>query len=157
MGWAVANLALAAFEFKETHIMFGQWEHALRSIGWGVDWLAKAHITASDTPTANVFVGQVGATHLLGRCLGGAAVAQGAHCTRLRHEETVTSGVASAVAAAAAQHNESFCWPGRCLRHKWAFGAGEKVWQMTVPGRAISSQELAAAVVVCPGMQPPCV
>jgi hypothetical protein len=59
MGWAVANLALSAFEFKETHIMFGQWGHALRNIGWGVDWLVKAHITASDTPTANVFVGQV--------------------------------------------------------------------------------------------------
>lgn len=59
MGWAVANLALSAFEFKDTHIMFGQWQHALRNIGWGVDWLTKAHITASDTPTANVFVGQV--------------------------------------------------------------------------------------------------
>lgn len=41
--------------------MFGQWGHALRNIGWGVDWLVKAHITASDTPAANVFVGQVGA------------------------------------------------------------------------------------------------
>lgn len=61
MGWAVANLALSAYEFKETHVMFGQWGHALRNIGWGVDWLVKAHITASDTPTANVFVGQVGA------------------------------------------------------------------------------------------------
>jgi hypothetical protein len=59
MGWAVANLALSAYEFKDTHMMFGQWEHALRNIGWGVDWLVKAHITASDTPTANVFVGQV--------------------------------------------------------------------------------------------------
>lgn len=60
MGWAVANLALAAYEFKTTHVMFGQWEHALRNIGWGVDWLVKAHITASDTPTATVFVGRVG-------------------------------------------------------------------------------------------------
>lgn len=59
MGWTVANLALSAFEFKDTHMMFGQWDKALRNIGWGADWLMKAHVTASDTPTANVFVGQV--------------------------------------------------------------------------------------------------
>lgn len=39
--------------------MYGQWDIALRNIRWGVDWLVKAHVTASDTPTANVFVGQV--------------------------------------------------------------------------------------------------
>lgn len=59
MAWTVANLALAAYEFKETHIMYGQWDVALRNIGWAIDWLAKAHVVASSTPTANVFVGQV--------------------------------------------------------------------------------------------------
>lgn len=58
-GWAVSNLALSAFEFKETHVIYGQWDIALRNICWGVDLLVKAHVTASDTPTANVFVGQV--------------------------------------------------------------------------------------------------
>jgi hypothetical protein len=59
MGWTVANLALSTFEFKDTHMMFGQWDKALNNIGWGADWLMKAHITASDSATANVFVGQV--------------------------------------------------------------------------------------------------
>lgn len=59
MGWTIANLALSAMEYKDTHVMYGEWYSALRNIAWGVDWMAKAHITASDTPTANVFVGQV--------------------------------------------------------------------------------------------------
>jgi hypothetical protein len=46
-------------EYKDTYIMFGEWENAKRGIAWGVDWMVKAHITASDTPSANVFVAQV--------------------------------------------------------------------------------------------------
>jgi hypothetical protein len=59
MGWTLANMALSALEYKDTYIMFGEWENAKRGIGWGIEWLVKAHVTASDTPSANVFVAQV--------------------------------------------------------------------------------------------------
>jgi hypothetical protein len=61
LGWSLANLALSVLEFKDIYVTMGQYDHALRGISWGVDWLVKAHITASDNPSANVFVGQVNA------------------------------------------------------------------------------------------------
>jgi hypothetical protein len=64
MGWTLANMALSAMEYKDTYIMFGEWENAKRGLGWGIDWLVKAHLTASDTATANVFVAQVGSEQL---------------------------------------------------------------------------------------------
>jgi len=32
-------------------VTMGQYDNALRGISWGIDWLVKAHITASDTPS----------------------------------------------------------------------------------------------------------
>lgn len=37
----------------------GQWDNSLALVKWGVDWLVKAHVKASDTPADNAFVGQV--------------------------------------------------------------------------------------------------
>lgn len=59
LGWAISNLVLSALEFKPAYDAAGQWGTALNVIRWGADWMMKAHITASDTPAANVFVGQV--------------------------------------------------------------------------------------------------
>lgn len=64
MGWALSNMAFGVFEFWETHRMFGELDTALRGIGWGMDWMVKAHLVASDTPSANEFVGQVGVGNL---------------------------------------------------------------------------------------------
>ena len=46
-------------EFRDAYISASQWDVALRLIKWGMDWLMKAHVKASDTPAENVFVGQV--------------------------------------------------------------------------------------------------
>lgn len=57
LAWTIANLVLAKQEFG---MGFGQTsETADRLIEWGLDWLLKAHVKASDTPSENVFVGQV--------------------------------------------------------------------------------------------------
>lgn len=37
----------------------GQWDNSLELVKWGLDWLVKAHVKASDTPADNAFVGQV--------------------------------------------------------------------------------------------------
>jgi hypothetical protein len=58
-------VALSVLEFKDTYVSMGQYDHALRGISWAVEWLVKAHVTASDNPSANVFVGQVNASQVL--------------------------------------------------------------------------------------------
>lgn len=55
----MANLALSMMEFRDAYIAADQWDVALRLVKWGMDWLVKAHIKASDTPAENAFVGQV--------------------------------------------------------------------------------------------------
>ncbi|WIA11041.1 hypothetical protein OEZ85_011194 [Tetradesmus obliquus] len=60
LGWSLSNLALAAVEYKPALVAAGQWELLLNITKWGADWLIKGHVMASDTPSGNAFVGQVG-------------------------------------------------------------------------------------------------
>jgi hypothetical protein len=48
-------------EFQAGWRAAGEWDALLRNIKWGTDWLLKAHLKASDTPSENVLVGQVSA------------------------------------------------------------------------------------------------
>lgn len=59
LGWLIGNLVLSATEFKAAYLASGTYSKALNIIQWGVDWMVKSHLTASDSPLANVFVGQV--------------------------------------------------------------------------------------------------
>ncbi|KAF8073058.1 celI [Scenedesmus sp. PABB004] len=59
LAWGTANLVFSMLEFRSAYEAAGQWDIALRDIEWAADWLIKAHITASDDPAANVFVGQL--------------------------------------------------------------------------------------------------
>ncbi|KAF8065624.1 celF [Scenedesmus sp. PABB004] len=59
MAWALANVALSGLEFRDTYVAFGEWEHLVSTVSWAADWLARAHVAASDAPAGNVFVGQV--------------------------------------------------------------------------------------------------
>lgn len=56
----MSNLALSMMEFRDAYISAEQWDVALRLVKWGMDWLVKAHVKASDSPAENAFVGQVG-------------------------------------------------------------------------------------------------
>ncbi|WIA30941.1 hypothetical protein OEZ86_000991 [Tetradesmus obliquus] len=60
LGWSLSNLALAAVEYKPALVAAGQWGLLLNITKWGADWLIKGHVMASDTPSGNAFVGQVG-------------------------------------------------------------------------------------------------
>lgn len=68
LGWSLSNLALAAVEHKPALVAAGQWELLLNITKWGADWLIKGHVMASDTPSGNAFVGQVG-THFCCFCI----------------------------------------------------------------------------------------
>lgn len=59
LGWAVANLAFSVMEFKDAYKSSGNYDVAVRAIKWGTDWLLKGHVSASDDPSQNAFVGQV--------------------------------------------------------------------------------------------------
>lgn len=56
----MANLAFSVMEFKDAYKASGNYDVALRAIKWGTDWLLKGHVSASDDPSQNAFVGQVG-------------------------------------------------------------------------------------------------
>jgi len=57
----MSNLALSMMEFRDALISAAQWDTSLALVKWGLDWLVKAHVKASDNPADNAFVGQVGA------------------------------------------------------------------------------------------------
>lgn len=59
LAWTMANLALSMMEFRDAYISTSQWDNSLALIKWGLDWLVKAHVKASDNPADNAFVGQV--------------------------------------------------------------------------------------------------
>jgi hypothetical protein len=59
LGWSLSNLALAAVEYKPALVSSGQWEMLMNVLKCGADWMIKGHVTASDTPSGNAFVGQV--------------------------------------------------------------------------------------------------
>lgn len=63
LAWTMANLALSMMEFRDAYIAAEQWDNSLALVKWGIDWLVKAHVSASDNPADNAFVGQVGAGH----------------------------------------------------------------------------------------------
>jgi len=69
LAWTLSNIVLSALEFREGYQAAGAWGPMLNNVGAMTAWLEKAHISASDKPEDNVFVGQVG---LL--CVSGAAV-----------------------------------------------------------------------------------
>jgi hypothetical protein len=51
-------------EFGSTYKAAGQYDVAMGTIKWALDWLVKAHVKAGDSPAANAFVGQV--RHMVG-------------------------------------------------------------------------------------------
>lgn len=57
----MANLALSMMEFRDAYISAAQWDNSLDLLKWGLDWLVKAHVKASDEAAENVFVGQISA------------------------------------------------------------------------------------------------
>lgn len=61
LAWTMANLALSMMEFRDAYISADQWDNSLALVKWGLDWLLKAHVKASDNPADNAFVGQVSA------------------------------------------------------------------------------------------------
>lgn len=61
LAWTMANLAFSCMEFRDAYLSAGQWDVAMRVLKWGMDWLLKAHLTASDVAADNVFVGQISA------------------------------------------------------------------------------------------------
>lgn len=64
LAWTMANLAFSMLEFRDAYVASDQWDVAMRSMRWGIDWLLRAHLKASDNPADNVFVGQVWKLHV---------------------------------------------------------------------------------------------
>ncbi len=61
---------LGALEFEPSYKSSGNYDAALHNIESMADWLVKAHLEASDVPSENKFVGQVGLPGFLRRGLG---------------------------------------------------------------------------------------
>ncbi|GFH32441.1 endoglucanase, partial [Haematococcus lacustris] len=56
----LSTLALGAIEFESAYRAAGQWDTAAATLSRAAEYLIKSHIVASDTPTSNQFVAQVG-------------------------------------------------------------------------------------------------
>ncbi len=55
----MSTLALGVLHYDSEYRAMAQRPVALRNLRHALDWLVKAHITASDVPSRNVLVGQV--------------------------------------------------------------------------------------------------
>jgi hypothetical protein len=60
LGVAMSVLAWGGVQFKAAFRATGQLPVLLRTLKWGTDWLIKAHFNASDVPSKNQLVVQVG-------------------------------------------------------------------------------------------------
>ncbi|KAJ9505898.1 hypothetical protein QJQ45_017093 [Haematococcus lacustris] len=56
----LATLALGAIEFESSYRSTGQWDTAAATLSRAAQYLIKCHIVASNTPSSNQFVAQVG-------------------------------------------------------------------------------------------------
>jgi hypothetical protein len=59
LAWGTTNLIFSVLEFGSTYKAAGQYDVAMATIKWALDWLVKAHVKAGASPAANAFVGQV--------------------------------------------------------------------------------------------------
>ncbi|KAG2438138.1 hypothetical protein HXX76_005747 [Chlamydomonas incerta] len=60
LGTSASMLAYGMITWEAAYRAAGQWDIGAQSLRWVGDYLVKCHLTASDMPSANVFVGQVG-------------------------------------------------------------------------------------------------
>ncbi|KAG2499373.1 hypothetical protein HYH03_002948 [Edaphochlamys debaryana] len=60
LGSAASLLAYGALTWESLYRTAGEWDVAVRNVAWVAAYMAKAHYQASDTPSANAFVAQVG-------------------------------------------------------------------------------------------------
>ncbi|PNH11037.1 Endoglucanase 1 [Tetrabaena socialis] len=60
MGMSASLLAYGALTWEAAYRAAGHWDTAVRNIDWVADYFVKCHVNASNTPSANAFVAQVG-------------------------------------------------------------------------------------------------
>ncbi|GIL48171.1 hypothetical protein Vafri_4861 [Volvox africanus] len=60
LGITVSMLAYGALTWEAAYRQAGQWEAAVQNLGWAASYLIKCHVNASDIPSENTFVAQVG-------------------------------------------------------------------------------------------------
>ncbi|GFR50177.1 hypothetical protein Agub_g12344 [Astrephomene gubernaculifera] len=60
LGVSASLLAYSALTWESAYRRAGQWDIAVRNLDWVATYMTKCHYQASDTPTSNAFVGQVG-------------------------------------------------------------------------------------------------
>mmetsp|Transcript_31894 Transcript_31894/g.95252 ORF Transcript_31894/g.95252 Transcript_31894/m.95252 type:complete len:487 (-) Transcript_31894:368-1828(-) len=58
--YAVSTMVLGAVLYEEEFRMSGVFDDVMLNVLWGAEWLAKAHVNASDVGEDNVLVAQVG-------------------------------------------------------------------------------------------------
>ena len=61
LGYSVSVLALGLLHYEAGYRAVAEQQAALRNLRFALDWLVKAHVTASDVARQNVLVAQVGA------------------------------------------------------------------------------------------------
>lgn len=59
LAWGTTNLIFSVLEFGGAYRTAGQYDIAVATIKWALDWLVKAHVRAGSSPADNAFVGQV--------------------------------------------------------------------------------------------------
>eukprot|EP00955_Chlamydomonas_euryale_P074919 362169-Chlamydomonas_euryale.AAC.2 len=57
--YAVSTMVLGAVLYEEEFRMSGVFDDVMLNVLWGAEWLAKAHVNASDVGEDNVLVAQV--------------------------------------------------------------------------------------------------
>jgi hypothetical protein len=61
VAWAASTLAAGLLHFPAGYSVAGQTTIAMRNVRWALEYLVKAHVSASSTGRSNVVVAQVGA------------------------------------------------------------------------------------------------
>lgn len=72
LAWGTTNLIFSVLEFGGAYRTAGQYDIAVATIKWALDWLVKAHVKAGSSPGDNAFVGQVG--FVMVECVGSLCV-----------------------------------------------------------------------------------
>ena len=60
LGMSASLLAYGALTWEAGYRTADMWDTAVRNLDWVASYLVKCHYMASDTPSANAFVAQVG-------------------------------------------------------------------------------------------------
>lgn len=63
LAWGTTNLIFSVLEFGSAYKSSGQYDVAVNTIKWALDWLLKAHVKTGNSPADNAFVGQVSCLH----------------------------------------------------------------------------------------------